>query len=85
MPIVYEEDVLGVGEERPLDTAVGDADTPDGDEFGRESGGNNNNNNALQEDIIEYEINENGDVELSKDKRSGRYYRRYPFKRRNNR
>lgn len=70
MPIVYEEDGIGMGEDTE---DVGDADTPNG------------NNNALQEDIIEYEINENGDVELSKDKRSGRYYRRYPFKRRNNR
>lgn len=36
-------------------------------------------------DVVEYEINEQGEMKLSKDKRSGRYYRRYPFKRRNNR
>lgn len=33
---------------------------------------------------IEYEVDENGEVKLRQDKRSGRYYRRYPFKRRNN-
>lgn len=45
----------------------------------------NNEGNLVDEDVIEYELNENGEVQLTKDKRSGRYYRRYPFKRRNNR
>lgn len=35
------------------------------------------------EDIVEYELDEDGEILLNKNKRSGRYYRRYPFKRRN--
>lgn len=35
------------------------------------------------EDTFEYAINENGEILLNKNKRAGRYYRRYPFKRRN--
>lgn len=45
--------------------------------------------NALEdgdEDVFEYDLDDNGQVlGLHKAKRSGRYYRRYPFKRRNNR
>lgn len=37
------------------------------------------------EQVVEYEINDKGEVQLQKDKRAGRYYRRYPWKRRNNR
>lgn len=35
------------------------------------------------EDIVEYELDEDGEILSNKNKRSGRYYRRYPFKRRN--
>lgn len=92
LPIVYEEeDVVeegrrgeGEGEdEEHLDENVDNSERRPGQDLQGNGVGLNNDN--VDGEIIEYEINEDGEVQLNKDKRSGRYYRRYPFKRRNNR
>lgn len=57
----------------------------DWDRDQQSGGGDEGNFEEPEEAVVEYDINENGEVTLNKNKRSGRYYRRYPFKRRNNR
>lgn len=44
-----------------------------------------NMNEDDKDTLVEYDIDESGQMKFSKDKRSGRYNRRYPYKRRNNR
>lgn len=94
LPIVYN--VNGVGGMEPWEDddelvgrRQGEAEEDDDDLQSHpdqtEEDTNEVSNDQDPVDVVEYEINEQGEVELKKDKRSGRYYRRYPFKRRNNR
>lgn len=99
MPIVYEDNATPAesADKSPIDDyeltpgIVGQAEEDeDEDEDGNHDEEEVNQSNQLEgprgdERVVEYEINDRGEVQLQKDKRSGRYYRRYPWKRRNNR
>lgn len=84
MPIVYQ-----VNDEEKDIRMKGDDE--ESDEFDQQTNmafddlDGTNNNVDIDEDLFQYELDENGEVQLTKSKRSGRYYRRYPFKRRNDR